>query len=88
MIAGYISPFAHAPYTANKKDADHDQQNYSESDIADHGSPRSDAPERGLVSEDGNSRILERPFSDKRLPGAGRRDPSPRGKTCRASAQT
>jgi hypothetical protein len=54
MIAGYISPFAHAPYTANKKDAD-----YSESDIADHNSPRPNALQRNLLSEDGNSRIQE-----------------------------
>jgi hypothetical protein len=59
MIAGYISPFAHAPYTANKKAADHDQQDYSESDIADHNSPRPNALQRNLLSEDGNSRIQE-----------------------------
>jgi hypothetical protein len=34
-----VGLLAHAPYTAHEEDADHDQYNYSESDVIDHGSP-------------------------------------------------
>ena len=39
VIAAYMRSPTHAPYAAHKKDADHGQQQYSESEVVDHGSP-------------------------------------------------
>ena len=44
-----VGRLAHAPYAAHKEDADHDQQNYSESDITYHGFPRSDALRQSAI---------------------------------------